>query len=360
MALLMVRGGELALSFRSGMWVVSRQGEEIRTLRLHEVDEVQCWGGVEVRASARVAALARGLPLVFLTADGRYRGRLDGPRSHTASIQLAQVRWLADDGRRLALARSLVRGKLLSQRTLLMDLQRHRRHAAIAAAACTLRALLSRVELAPSLEGLRGLEGLAASTYFSAFKHLLMNPDFSFSGRNRRPPRDPINACLSFGYALLAIRVESALEAVGLHPGAGALHESIRGQSALTFDLMEEFRAPVVDRMVLRLLNRRQLSPEDFEDPAWRRPLFNAPTGKEEDAPPPERAGSPPLPVAVHLGPAARRLVVREFTASLREARGDATEEARIRLDWLLERQARRLARVFQEKTPQYVAFLEG
>jgi CRISPR-associated protein Cas1 len=155
--------------------------------------------------------------------------------------------------------------------------QQTRRDERIAAAAAQIRHLGERVPEAPNLATLRGYEGEGARIYFGAFPALIVNSAFPWKGRSRRPPRDPINACLSLGYTLLSQEVESAILGVGLLTGVGALHELGPGRATLVFDLVEEFRAPVVDRLVLRLINREQLAPEDFVDPAWLEPSFPAP-----------------------------------------------------------------------------------
>ncbi|MCK6530083.1 CRISPR-associated endonuclease Cas1 [Myxococcota bacterium] len=395
MALLALAGEALALSFRRSQWVVERRGQPVREIRAGEVDEIQISGAAEVRASARVAALARGIPVVFLTADGRYRGRLEGPRSPTGALQVEQVRWLADPERALSLARWIVAGKVDSQWRLLTDVQRNRQDPAIGEAACQLRALSRRIPGAESLDQARGLEGQAAAIYYGVFDRLITHPHFRWSGRNRRPPRDPVNACLSFGYTLLATRVESALYATGLLPGVGSLHAPIRGQPALALDLMEEFRAGVVDRMTLRLVNRRQLSPEDFGDPSWRRPHLavpgpapREPDGPDLDEPPDDPAdseveaaggepagqgdphtaeqdprpvpvnltapGAPSPPRAVYLQDGGRRLFLHEFQRELRRGVREVDSGESPRLGWVLERQARRLARLFQGADPVY------
>ncbi len=192
---------------------------------------------------------------------------------------------------------------------------------------------------------LLGLEGESSKLWFSAFGALLRNPELPWNGRSRRPPRDGVNACLSFLYTLLASRVEDAARRVGLLPDLGALHEPGSGRAALVFDLVEEFRAPLVDRLVLRLINLRQLSPEDFEDPAWSRPTFAA--GQ------PVRASG-----AVYLGELGRRLVLTSWGALLRSDVTDATDGSRVAVDWLLERQARRMARVFQGRDDAYRPWL--
>ena len=349
MALLALHGPGIELHWRKGRWTVTRAGEEIRRLRPKDVDEIQCEGAVLVEPGARAAALARGVPVVFLTADGRYRGRLEGPRGPAGANQVAQARWLSDPDRRLGLAQTLVQGKLGTARALLISRQRRVRSESVAAAAAALRVLSERVKEAKSLDAVRGFEGEGARRYFAAFGELIQGGPFAWTGRSRRPPRDPVNACLSYRYTALAARVEDAVRTVGVLPGIGALHEVGPGKQPLVYDLVEEFRAPLVDRLVLRLVNRRQLAPEDFEDPAWRRPTLPA-AGRSE---PVGLRGSG----AVYLGPSARRLVTREFARGLRGDLLDADDGASVQARWLLERQARRVAALFRGEADAYRPF---
>ncbi len=387
MALLALTGEALGLSFRAGQWVVERQKETVRSVRGAEVDEIHAYGPVELRASARVAALARGIPILFLTADGRFRGRLDGPRSGRGDLPLAQARWLAEEKNALALAREIVRAKLYAQWGNLIAVRRKRPDPLLTSAACSLRAMARRVSEAKDLHQLRGFEGEGASLYFGCFGRLLTHSGFSFQGRNRRPPLDPVNACLSYGYTLLQERMITALHAVGLMPGLGTLHAPIRGQPALALDLMEEFRPLVVDRMVLRLINRRQLGPDDFTRVfTWRPHLGVDPQapprdpsnavatdsmdgeGKddpvpvdlpEDEASPPASHVTPGLPsppptpkAAVYLSGAGRRVFIGEFQGRMRSPVPGTAEADSTSLQWILERQARRAARLFLGADP--------
>ncbi len=353
MAVLVLNGFDLRLAWSRGRWLILRGGEELRRVRPGDVTEIVCEGPIELSAGARAAALARGTPVVFLTRDGRYRGRLHGPRAPSGSIPLAQVRWLSDGTRQLSLARALVQGKLQASRTLLTIQQRRRRSDRIAAVAAGLRSLAQRAESAPSLDAARGYEGEGARRYFEVWDELVLHPTLAWTGRTRRPPRDPINACLSYLYTLLAARVEDAIRLVGLLPTLGALHEPGPGRLPLVYDLVEEFRAPIVDRLVLRLVNRNQVAPEDFEDPSWRRPTLPAPV-----------RGSPPAALrpsgAVYLGRDARALVVRELAAALRGDLADGEDGSRPRAGWLLERQARRLSALFRGDSDEYRPFCWG
>jgi len=136
-----------------------------------------------------------------------------------------------------------------------------------------MKATLARLETADTLDAVRGCEGAAAAAYFRVFGCLLTGGDFSFDGRNRRPPMDPVNAMLSFSYILLANTVEAAVQVVGLDPYLGTLHAPEPGRPSLVCDLQEEFRAPLVDAMVVAAVNRGMLEPGDFEEGAAGEPV---------------------------------------------------------------------------------------
>lgn len=350
MAVLHLFGPSLRLAWLRGRWSVERNGEPVRRLRPREVDEIHCQGAVEIAPNARIAALARGVPVIFLTGDGRYRGRIEGPRGPSGALQVAQARWLGSPPNQLELARALVSGKLATSRSLLLAAQRRRQDDSIAAAAAALREVCQRVALAATVDAVRGHEGEGGARYFGVWGSLILSDVFAWTGRSRRPPRDPVNACLSYLYTLLAARVEDAIRTVGLLPGLGALHQPGPGRLPLVYDLVEEFRAPLVDRVVLRLVNRHQIAPEDFEDPAWRRPTLPAPTRRQPD----DRLRPSG---AVYLGSTARRLLVREFSQVLRSDLADADDGASVRADWLLQRQARRVARLVRGDEAQYRPF---
>ena len=354
MALLVVRGNTSEVSWSRGHWVVRRDGKQIQRLRPRGIDAIHLLGKVELTAAGRAAAVARGVPVVLFTAHQRYQGRIEGPRAPTGALQVAQVRHLADPANALELARAIVQGKLDNSRRMLLVIQRTRRDERIAAAAAQLRALRDRVAHADSVASLRGHEGDGARIYFGVFPALITNAAFPWRGRSRRPPRDPINAALSFGYTILSSEVDSAVLGVGLLRGVGALHETGPSRAPLVYDLVEELRAPIVDRTVLRLVNRQQLAPEDFVDPAWMEPSFPAPL-PGQDA---EQAAS--SSGAIHLGKDARQLLLRELRGVFRGDLLDAEDGAHVRTRWLLDRQARRVARVCQSKDGTYQPFSWG
>ena len=351
MQLLVVQDAGTSVGAQGDTLVVKKAGALLSQVRSGEVQEVHLYGAIELSAPARRLLLRRGVDVLFFSPGGVYEGRLLSEASSAGDRRVAQLRALTDPQSARGVARSIVAGKIRNQRAFLRAAQRHRQDPTLASALASMRQTLRHVESGEeaSLDTLRGWEGYAAATYFSAFNALLLNPLFSFNGRNRRPPRDEVNALLSFGYTLLLRRVESAIRAVGLDPYVGALHAAGRGKPALALDLMEEFRAGLIDRLCLRLINRRQLHPSDFEDPGVDQTLLGAPP----DPSGPEEAP----PRAVYLGPTGRAIFLRAFYDELRATVQHPEEESAVSYEGLIRRQAMQLAHVVEGTLDGYQAW---
>lgn len=216
-------------------------------------------------APALYTLLENGVSVCYLSSHGRYIGQLDPEFSKNAPLRIAQHQVHNDPARRLALARTFVSGKMRNMRAVLMRGARTRpgKDAALATAAVVLKENQLRAEQAATVPELLGYEGSGAAAYFGVFGSLLRE-GWEFTGRVRRPPTDPVNALLSFGYALLTSQISAAVQLVGLDPFVGYLHVARYGRPALALDLIEEFRAPIVDSVALTLINNRILSPNDF------------------------------------------------------------------------------------------------
>lgn len=237
---------------------------------LHHLGGLVVFGNVLVSPFLLARCADDGRAVVWLSAYGRFRGRLAGAVSGNVLLRRAQHEALADPDRRTAIARQCVRGKLRSARRLLLRARRDaRKHDApttdLDDAIDHLLAAVRSLPDADSVPAVRGVEGNAAAVYFGVFDALLRVRDFRFTTRSRRPPRDPTNALLSFLYTLVRGDCETALESVGLDPQVGFLHTLRPGRPALALDLMEEFRHGLADRLALTLLNRRQLTLQHFE-----------------------------------------------------------------------------------------------
>jgi CRISPR-associated protein Cas1 len=257
------------------------KGTEKRTVRipLIKIDQVVVQGDSTLTTPALLALLQQRADICFCSYYGQFRGRLAAGFSKNSLLRIEQHRWHDDPERSLALARLFVQGKLANQRTLLLRTNRKRKDPSVAKAADGIKGVLKQVPTVQRAEDetidprvpqagtawgtLLGLEGAAAAFYFTAFQELLKQ-DLDFCGRKKRPPTDPVNALLSYGYTLLMNKIASAIQLVGLDPYIGFLHSSQYGKPALALDLMEEFRPVIVDSVVLTLVNNRILQANDF------------------------------------------------------------------------------------------------
>lgn len=213
-----------------------------------------------------------GRSLVWLDRSGRFKARVEGPTRGNVLLRRAQHLALSDATRRARISRQFVAAKIQNCRQALLraarDATSESARAALSDAAAQLAGGLVRLRATDDLDEIRGLEGEAARTYFGVFGQMLRPGEeaFAVSGRSRRPPRDRVNAVLSFLYGLLRGECAAALEGVGLDPQVGYLHGLRPGRPALALDLMEEFRPVLADRLAITLVNRRQLSAEHFDE----------------------------------------------------------------------------------------------
>jgi CRISPR-associated protein Cas1 len=241
-------------------------GEVVAEIRLDDVRQIVVVGNITVTPAALDRLVERAIDTVLLTVSGRYRARIGAGLSGHVQLRMAQYKLSSDDGAVRRLATNIVAAKIDNQRTLLQRfLRRHSGPSGLAEAIVAMRAVRIRLGKCTSIDEVRGCEGAAAKAYFKAFGNMIRNPAFQFDGRNRRPPIDPVNALLSLGYTFLANAVHGILEVVGLDPYVGALHALESNRPSLVCDLMEEFRAPVVDALVVAAVNRGVFGQDDFE-----------------------------------------------------------------------------------------------
>lgn len=184
--------------------VVRKFGTELESIPAFKVEQLILMGNIQITSQAIKFLLTEGIDTVFLTVNGKYRGRLVSTFSKNIDLRRIQFRKLEDGPFILDLARRFVFGKLSNYRVLLRRYQKEVQKEAVEKPIHSLRRLVERVAEAPDLDNLRGIEGSGSAAYFSAFGHLFKVSEFRFEKRTRRPPRDPVNALLSFGYTLLA------------------------------------------------------------------------------------------------------------------------------------------------------------
>ncbi len=245
--------------------VVDVDGAERGRAPLHLLGAIICFGQVGVSPQLMYACAEAGVCITYLGYSGRFLARVEGPISGNVLLRRAQhERTLKDP---LPIARSMVAAKTANQRAVIRRQMRdYGDETGNLGLAERRLSDAARLSLNTSeLEVLRGLEGEGANAYFGIFGQIIRVAGLEFKGRSRRPPLDPPNALLSFLYVLLAADCRAALESVGLDPQMGFLHRDRPGRPSLALDLMEEFRAPMADRLCLSLLNRRQIKQSDFE-----------------------------------------------------------------------------------------------
>lgn len=242
-----------------------RRRRELIEVEPHRLELISLVGRTHITSDAVHVCLEHGIAVAWFTWSGDFRGRLAPEISRTADLRLAQYQVAHDTDQALVLARAMIEAKLFNAASVLSALRANRpAMPQLGDAILGLRVSAGRAATAASSDVLLGLEGDGARAYFAALGDCF-SADIHFNGRARRPPPDPANALLSFGYVLLGNLLASLLEARGFDPYLGILHKVRSGRPSLALDLLEEFRHPLVDRLVIRLCNQRQLQPKHFE-----------------------------------------------------------------------------------------------
>lgn len=253
--------------------VMKAEGRELARLPAHMLESVVCIGRVSVSSPLLGYCMEQGISVCYLTSNGKFQARVEGPVSGNVLLRREQYRRSDDHVACASIVRNTLLGKLHNQRAVLTRALRDHGQGmgtvaaqAIDGAQKRLRRIADRLLRENEINVLRGLEGDAAQLYFGVFDHLIRVDESAlrFRGRSRRPPRDAMNAVLSFLYTLLTHDCRSALESVGLDPAVGFLHRDRPGRPSLALDLLEEFRPMLADRLALSMINRRQLRKRDF------------------------------------------------------------------------------------------------
>lgn len=263
----------------SGVETQTQRAEVLTSVPLGQVTQVVLFGNIGLTTPAIDALLTQDCEVVFLTQNGEYRGRLVGNVTPHVPVRRAQYACLSRPEQLLEMAKGFVTAKIQHQRVLL---QRHSREQRSGTAEASIEAMERALESIPhktALDSLRGVEGASTAAYFAAYRSFFA-AQWKFNDRNRRPPADPVNVLLSFGYTLLAQAASGAAQTVGLDPFVGFLHEYVYNRPALALDLMEEFR-PVIDGVVLWCCRSGQLTPAgDFSAGPPERPIILDDDGK--------------------------------------------------------------------------------
>jgi CRISP-associated protein Cas1 len=260
---------------------VIRDKKIVAQIPLITLDSIVCFGNVLVSPFLLGACPEHNISVSFLTESGKFLARSQGPVAGNVLLRKEQYRISDDKSRSVTAAKYILTGKIANQKTVLQRAIRD--HAdkidaeKIKTVISSLDTNMAQMEMESDLDALRGIEGDSAQNYFSVFDELIISQKdgFKFTGRNRRPPLDNVNAMLSYVYTLLYHDMRSALECVGLDPAVGFMHRDRPGRLSLALDLMEEFRPFFADRLVLSLINRNEITADQFEKTASGAVLMN-------------------------------------------------------------------------------------
>ncbi len=261
--ILVIQNPKARLKRRSGRIVADIEGKTVSQHPIEQLQGVFLYGPAQISAQTSQALLERAVPVAYFSPAGRFLGLTQGLPASGVDARKGQYSLFENQPVRLKLAREIIRAKIHNQRVMLM-----RNGQAPESALKKLAFLRDSAQSAKNIESLRGLEGAGAALYFQFFNTMIkpsLDRKFDFAGRNRRPPKDPVNALLSQGYSILAKELAGICHAVGLDPFLGFFHQPRYGRPALALDLMEEFRPLIADSAAISLLNRREIGMSSFE-----------------------------------------------------------------------------------------------
>lgn len=247
--------------------VVSVNQKELFRIPALNIEAIVTFGYMGASPGLMKLCADFGIGLTFLSQSGRFISRIQGPVKGNVLLRKAQYHICDNELMSMEIAKVMIAGKIVNYRSILRRYERdYGQSEDIENAVIAMENAKRNILRATDKNLIRGLEGDAASVYFSVLPNLILNQknDFPFSGRNRRPPKDAVNAMLSFAYTLLTNDVTSALETIGLDPYVGVFHTLRPGRTSLALDMVEELRAYLGDRFVLSLINRKQIGKSDF------------------------------------------------------------------------------------------------
>jgi CRISPR-associated protein Cas1 len=267
---LFITSDDAYLSKERETFVVEVGKRKVFQAPIQSIENIVCFGFKPLTPALMACCAENNVGVSFLSENGRFLARVIGPQQGNVLLRRAQYAIADNEMKSLAIARPIVAAKVGNYRNILLRHQRNHPDSCpdeVELAAAAMGGRLRDIGHCETLEGLRGFEGECASVYFGVLSCLItaQRDDFLFASRSRRPPLDPANALLSFLYAILANDIRSALETVGLDPQVGFLHQMRPGRPSLALDIMEEFRAFLGDRIMLNLINLRQVTKGDFE-----------------------------------------------------------------------------------------------
>ncbi|MDD3553726.1 MAG: CRISPR-associated endonuclease Cas1 [Deltaproteobacteria bacterium] len=247
-----------------GRLIIKKDGTVLQTVHITKLEQVVVAGPVMFTHAAIQTLLNENIDTIFTNRFGKYYGRLEGPESKNIFLRKEQFRRHDDAQFGLSFTKSVVCGKLRNQRTILARIQKNHK-IDLAQPIAILSRLIDSAKEALNLDALRGYEGQGSAIYFKAWGQGIKSEHFSFTGRTRRPPKDPINALLSLGYTFLSHTIARAVSIAGIDPYLGYLHSLEYGRPSLILDLMEEWRPALIDSFVSSMINLNVIKSDDFQ-----------------------------------------------------------------------------------------------
>jgi CRISP-associated protein Cas1 len=306
----------------------SHDAGKVSEARIREVSKICLYGGVEITTPAMVELMQRNVPVLHFSHGGWFLGICQGMSHKNVLLRIKQFQWAGDEEKSLSIARKIVSGKIENSRIRLRRYDPDVPDQVLE----SLSALAKDAENATSRQSLLGIEGAAAAAYFSRFSSMLKVGDknISFEGRNKRPPRDPVNSTLSYLYGILAKELFSTVQAAGFDPYLGFYHQPRYGRPALALDMMEEFRPVIADSAAFVLFNKKELTDKDFIK-----------TG-----------------IGLSLTPDAKKKVVAGYEQRMQKEIVHPVFGYKISYRRVLEVQSRLLSRVLSGELSEYPAFI--
>ncbi len=269
----------LYLHHENDVLKVEEKSTTLLKIPIHHLQGITIMSLSNISPSLLQKCMSLGIYISFLSNRGRFMGRLEG--ANAGNVLLRKKQFRITEIEKIKISKLIIAGKIQNQRVNLLrtarDMKNEMVENEIRDVVKSIEEILPRLESADSLESIRGYEGICAKNYFSVLEHCIVSQkeDFTFKNRTKRPPRSRVNALLSFAYSMITNECISALQAVGLDPFVGMLHEERPGRPSLALDLVEEFR-PFADRFILTLINRKQIQKSDFEEREGSVYLLNA------------------------------------------------------------------------------------
>lgn len=243
--------------------IITKVSKKIETIPIELIDGVMIFGNIQVSTQSIHKLLSKGINITYLSKRGYNFGRLENTNKVNIERQRLQFRQSEDMFYSLEISKEFIKGKIKNQRTVLLRANKYLQNEVIKENINIMKRYIVKIEYVEDIESLMGMEGFCAKIYFDSVNYIL-NKEYRFKKRSKRPPKDPFNSIISFGYALLYNEVFNIIGSKGLSPYVGFLHKDRNKHAALCSDIMEEFRPILVDTLAIYLLNNDKITKEDF------------------------------------------------------------------------------------------------